>query len=371
MKKVIIVVVAIIAVLAVWRIATFKKAAEAKEKSAVVKVVRPVVAGIDEKIYYQGKITGGLQAGLMAPSASKVERILVNVGEVVRKGQRLVQLDNESILQQLKTVEAQLQSAKLSYEAAESEFARQKELYQAKTISQKAFDQAQSQYEASKAAFTSAGESVKTNRKKYEDSFLSSPFDGILISNNAEVGVQVSLSQPVVVVADTSSWKVRVDLASVHMDKVRKGTRALIITPNSDTLQGVVSWSDLGIDPSQGKGNTEVTFSNSGVTIIPGSWCKVYFVVQHKENAMLVPADAVLEETEISSRQDGQGSLTGFKRLYKVFVVENSVAIQKMVIPGIKDDRWIEILSGLSQTDQVVVEGQRRLLMNESVTIAQ
>lgn len=371
MKKSLLILAAIIVILTVWRFATYKKAKETKEKLAMVKVVHPQQGSIDEKIFYQGKITGGLQAGLMAPSPSKVERILVNVGDPVKKGQRLVQLDNEQILQRLRTVEAQLLAAKLSFEAAETEFVRQNELYQAKTISQKAYDQAQSQCEAAKAAFTSASETVKSSRKQYEDSFLSSPFDGILISNNAEIGVQVSLSQPVVVVADTSCWKVRVDLAPIHMAKIRKGTQCQIILPSSDTLHGVVAWSDLGIDPAQGKGNTEITITNPGVSIVPGTWCQVYFITLHKENVMLVPSDAVLEETEITNQQIGKGSLTGFNRVYKVVVVENNTAVQKKIIPGIIGDRQVEVISGLTSADQVVVEGQRRLRMNEAVTIAQ
>ncbi len=368
MKKFLIIVGLFLAALTIWRIATYKKNAEAPQRDIIVKV-QPVQFGpIDDMIYYQGKLAGARQASLYPPFAAKVEQVLVQPGERVVRNQRLIRLDNEVYQSRLSAAEAQLNAAKQNFQAMSDELNRQKHLFEANASSQKTYQMVMTQYENARAAMTAGEQSWISARKQLAESYLASPFDGIVISCNADIGAQVNPAVPVIVVADTTSWRVKLDLSASDMRRIRPGMSALVIpSESSDTLRGRIDWSDLGIDPSQGKGNAEILITNTGAyPVVAGTWCDIWIILQRKEKTLLIPGNAIVEETRISDVNKG-GSSLGFIKVKTVFVVENGLAVQKDIVAGIVNDRWTEALSGLAPDQKVVIEGQRRLKINQPV----
>lgn len=371
MKKIMITLGVIFILFVAYRFLNLKKTTD--QDSEVLKTVKVLSVDrgrVEKKIYYQGKILGKNQASLKSPISLKAEKALVKVGDAVKKGQRIVQLDNSNIQSQLSAAEAQLASAEENLNMAESEFQRQKVLFDQKAISEKAFQGAKSQLESAKAGVKAAKNAVVNGKKQYNDSFLAAPFSGIVSALNVQAGELATPNDVLAVITDTSSWRARVDLAPVHMDQIQLNIPAIIVTSRKDTLMGTVSHVDQGISSQSGKGVSEIVFKNENAKIIPGTWAEIYFIADVKENVVRVPSYSLLEETKISNVNEG-GSIIGFEKYYQIALVVNDSVKIETIVTGIEDLNWVEVIDGVNEGDKIITEGQRRVRNNEPVKIVQ
>ncbi|MGZ5468560.1 MAG: efflux RND transporter periplasmic adaptor subunit, partial [Candidatus Aminicenantales bacterium] len=139
---------------------------------------------------------------------------------------------------------------------------------------------------------------------------------------------------------------------SEDIARIRKGQAAILRVgafPGRD-FPGVVRLVNLTADPMNKKFGVEAVFDNPEGLLRPGTFGDVVFELESRENALVVPQKAILENSY-------------------VFIVEGGKAVKKAVTLGLQNTTMVEILTGLAEGAAVVVEGNYGLEEGAAVQI--
>ena len=183
----------------------------------------------------------------------------------------------------------------------------------------------------------------------YEDLVVKSPISGVVGIQLVRVGDQVTSQaggsvSPVFVVYGIDRVKIYADVPEKYYSNIAKGTQAdisLDALPN-ELFRGVVSNVRPVIDPMSRTTQIEIMLSNQRRRIKPGMFARVDLVLKRVVNATLIPFDAVLG--------DGENY---------VYLVRQGIAEKRPVELGLENGSTVQVTSGLSPLDQVIVLGQR------------
>lgn len=185
---------------------------------------------------------------------------------------------------------------------------------------------------------------------EYEEGFITSPISGNVAKIMVDVGSMVTPQTPVAMVVDYSKVKVDFNVAEVNMNCISSKEKVYInvdAIPNQ-TFQGRIGEISPVIDPMTRTLGVKAVVNNAGKILRPGMTARVTVNLGEKENALLIPRDALLDSY--------------------LFVVQDSTAERRDVVVGIIGDKNIEIIEGVSEGERVVVIGQQRLAGGEKVS---
>ena len=264
----------------------------------------------------------------------RIEKIFVEVGSHVSRGQVLVQMDASSLNQQ----NIQLENLKRDYD-------RYVELLKVGGIAQQQVDQIKTQIDA----LTTAIKNVEDNTR------LRSPINGIVTNRNYDNG-DVYGGQPILTVQQLNPLKALVYVSESNFANVKVGMPVNIQLDvyGDEIFTGKVSLVYPTIDASTHTFGVEVFINNSNMRVRPGMFARVTLNFGTGKS-IVVPDMAVQKQTGSNDRY--------------IFTVENGVAKYNKVELGQRLSDSYEILSGLNAGDIVVTAGQTRLIDGTEVEI--
>ncbi len=169
-----------------------------------------------------------------------------------------------------------------------------------------------------------------------------SDFDGIVTEVKASKGMVTQMGTELLTVKDLSAVKATINITKYDLDKIREGQK-VDVTTNGYDYQGTVSRiSHIASKNSQGATvvTADVTIDNADDNVILGSEANLTIHTKKDENALLLPIEAV--------NTDRVGDF--------VYVVEEGNVVRRNVKTGIMSDEDIEILEGVQEGDQVILE---------------
>lgn len=272
----------------------------------------------------------------IAPATpNRIRRILVDVGDPVRRGQTLVELDAANIDQ-----------LKIQLDQIERDYNRAAELLRIGSGTQMAVEQAKAQLDAARTQYQNAR----------ENTILTSPINGVVTARNYDPG-DMSGSLPILSVGQISpAVKAVINVTENDLTLVRQGMEAAVrfdAFPDSE-FRGTVTRISPAVDPATRTFATEITISNPKGEIKPGLFAYVTLDFGSRSN-VVVPDRAVVKQT---------GSGNKFVYVYKGGKVSfNFVELGRRLNDG------YEIISGVADGDSVVISGQTRLADGVSVTL--
>lgn len=280
------------------------------------------------------------QGVMMRPEVSgRVTQINFRDGERVRKGQLLVQLDDQLPLAQIKQSQAELSIAQTNHK-------RNQELLAQKFISQRTVDE-------SAAALEVAQAKLALSQATAERLKILAPFDGIAGIRSINVGDYLKDGTDMVNIEDIDTLYVDYRLPERFQSQVQKGQRAKV---EIDALPGrYFSAQVIAVDPlidASGRSiGVRASIDNRKLELRPGMFARVTAVFGERKNALVIPEEAIVP-------------LGG--RVYVIKAVEGaepkSLVSQRVEVKvGIRRPGRVEIMQGLSAQDTVVVAGQQRL----------
>ena len=308
-------------------------AAAANEK-VKVKVEKVQVQPVDQVSEYTGTIEAYKKNNISPNMPLRIKSIRVEVGDRVSAGQLLATMDD-----------TQYQQSKLQLDNLEIEYQRIKNLYEAGAVSQQDFDNMKAQVDVSKTAIENLRQNIQ----------LTSPISGIVTARNYDNGDMFS-QYPVVTIMQMQPVKVQVNIQEVFFPQVKKGMKVAVKldTYPDKVFEGTVSLIYPTIDQLSRTFTVEVSIPNKDMLVRPGMFARVE-VNYGKESRVVVPDLAI---------QKQEGSNDRF-----VFVIENGVARRKTVMLGARLNDKYEVVSGISDGDDVVVAGQSRLMDKVEVEV--
>ena len=316
--------------------------------AAPVKVFKVERARITEKITYTGTVEALTKINITPEVGGKISRIYAEAGDRVTKGQLLAELETSSIRLQLKQAEAGVAVAEASYADALRNRERMDRLIKENAVSEQQREKIQLAFDAAAAQLEQARAGLNLAQHALDVSLMKAPFSGVIASKNAEVGDVINPmmsgfgggASGVLTLMDYSKIKLAVAVSSEDIGRIRKGQEAILRVgsfPGRD-FRGAIRVVNLTADPLNKKFGVEAVFDNPDAALRPGTFGDLVFEVQSHENAMVVPQQAILENSY-------------------VFIVEGGKAVKKTVSLGIQNTTMIEVLDGLAVGDQVVAEG--------------
>jgi RND family efflux transporter MFP subunit len=285
------------------------------------------------------ELTGNIEANrvnFIAPTIpGRIDNILVEVGNRVRKGQLLVQMDRTNLVQ-----------AKLQLENAERELGRVSELYKSGSATQQQYDQLTSQVDV-------ARESV---RNLVENTELLSPIDGVVTARTFDAGNIFGGAQPILTVMQMAPVKVLVNISEIHFPLVKTGmeVRVRLDVYPDQIFVGRINIIHPTINQLSRTFNAEVTIANNDMMIRPGMFARVEMNFGTLDR-VVVPDRAVIRQPGTNTRY--------------VYTVENGLARRRELQLGRLTGDHFEVISGIEPGAQVVVAGQSRLLDQTPVRI--
>ena len=292
----------------------------------IVRLATVKEEAVDQLQVYSATVQSDVKNNIAPASPLRIEKILVEVGDNVRKGQELVRMDNTN----LKQLELQLKNMEI-------EFNRIEQLYQIGACSQSDYDNMKLQLEVNKSQY----EYMQSNIK------LVSPVDGVVTARNYDNGDNYG-GTPVLVVQSISQVKVLVNVSERYYASVKKGDVATIeleAYPGT-TFQGKVSLIYPTVDATTHTFPVEIMVSNNDRKVRPGMFARVTLNLGAR-NHVVVPDVAV---------EKHQGSGDRFVYVYS----GGKVYLRKVELGQCLGDRY-ELLSGVENNAQIVVAGQKRL----------
>ncbi|ASK36145.1 efflux transporter periplasmic adaptor subunit [Alcanivorax sp. N3-2A] len=315
-------------------------------------VAQPVAAdGALES--YSGEVRARYEPQLGFRIAGKISRRLVNVGDRVKQGQPLAELNAEDVGLQMQAARARMSAAKADQELAESELQRYRKLMEREVISRSQFDSVESRFKASDAQYNQARADFNVARNQTDYAVLRAPQDGVIASRQAEAGQVVAAGQAVFTLAVAGEREVRIDLPERDVDKVTVGQKVRIElwSRQGKPFPGTVRELSPAADPVSRTFEARVAFDNDAVGAELGQSARVYSRGSDAQHALLIPLSAL-------SADHGEAfvwvvSANGSLRKTPVQVGAYRED-QVPVLAGLKPDQWV-----IAAGTQVLHEGQK------------
>lgn len=308
---------------------------EKKDERPIVKLNRVTARPIEQIQEYTATVQAEVKNNIAPQSPVRIDRILVEVGDRVGKGQKLVQMDS-----------ANLKQLKLQLENQEIEFNRIDELYKVGGVSK-------SDWDASKMALDIRKSSYQN---LLENTALVSPISGVITARNYDNGDMYSGGSPVLVVEQITPVKLMINVSETYFNRIKKGTPVSVKLEvyGDQEFTGRISLVYPTVDASTRTFPVEVKLDNKDQKARPGMFARAtinFGAINH----VVVPDKAIVKQA---------GSGDRYVYVYK----DGEVSYNKVEL-GRRMNMEYELISGVEDNAQVVVAGQSRLLDKMEVQV--
>ena len=311
---------------------------EAAEPVKVMTVAKTIIA---RTIDYTATVQAFEEVNMAPSSPGRVDKIYVEVGDRVEKGQNLFLMDR-----------TQYYANKIQLANLEKDLARLDTLLKLGSVKAQTYDQTKAQYEV-----------MKTNVDFMEENTLiEAPFSGIITGKYLEDGELysgapgMSGKAAVVTLMQINPVKVIVSVSEQYYPLIKKGMTARIeadVYPGKE-FTGRIFRVHPTIYAMSRTFKAEIEIPNGKEILRPGMFARV-FIDMGEVEAIVVPSNAVLIQEGTNDRF--------------VFVVKDGVAVRQLVKLGKRFDDRFEIADGLNEGDSLVVDGQARLSNGQQVEV--
>lgn len=356
------------------------KGKEAEEPAREVRLARAEEGRLARTVAVSGTLAADEQAELGIKVAGRIERIFVEIGDKVRRGQpiaRLIPTDLELRVQQADTALQQArtrlglppegpdrivdpaETAVVKQAAANLKQAgltrdRMARLFQEQLIPQQDLDAAEAAWSVADARHQEAIEEARTRQallaqrrselaiaqRQLLDSVVTAPFDGMIRERVVSTGDYVAVGATVAVLVRVHPLRLRLAVPEREAAGVAVGLPVrLTVEGDPTTWEGRVARISPAITEDNRTLLVEAEVPNTEGRLKPGSFARAEIVVEVSEPAVLVPADAVVT----------------FAGVEKVLSVAEGKAVEKRVETGRRSGDRVEIVKGLAAGDPVVL----------------
>lgn len=275
---------------------------------------------------YSATIEGDIKNNIAPSTPMRIKKILVEVGDNVRKGQRLVEMDETNLSQQ----ELQLRNLEVEYN-------RTSELYKIGGVSKQSMDNVSLQYEVAKSTYNTLKENTR----------LESPIDGVITARNYDNGDMYS-AQPILVVQRIAPVKLLINVSEQYFSTIQKGDEVKIELDAypAENFTGKVSLIYPTVDATSHTFPVEILVANADRKLRPGMFARATLNLG-TQNHVVVPDIAIVKRAGSGDRY--------------VYVYDNgTVHYNKVELGQRLGDRY-ELVSGVPSGSQIVIAGQSKL----------
>jgi RND family efflux transporter MFP subunit len=353
------------------REATVRAEADEREKSLPrVAVMRASHGSSANELMLPGTMQAVTEAPILARADGYLKRRLVDIGDQVKAGQALAEIDAPELEQQTRQADASVQQAQAALEQAEANVEQGKANRELARITadrwatlavrglaaQQDSDQYQAQLTAQTANVQALGKAVaaqqsnvsaaKANLSRLQDvqnySVVKAPFAGVITLRNVDVGALVSTGNTLLYrIAQVDRLRTYVNIPQGSANAVHAGQPAVLTVSNfpGRMFRGTVARTANALDPASRTMLVEVDVPNADRSLFPGMYANVDLSGSRSNPPLVLPATAII------FRSDGAQ--------VAVVQADGTVHLQKIVVGRDYGDR-LEVLQGLTEGVDII-----------------
>ncbi len=303
-----------------------------------------------------GRIEPNEEVSLIPMISGEVERLNVEVGDYVRKGDVLFRIDPMQLETAYDQAVASYDLAQSSVDAAKTNYDRMKMLYEEGVVARAEFEAAETQYESALLSLAQVQVSVNSAEESLKNATVLAPMNGYVTAVNIVEGALATQATPAVTIADTTKLKINTSVSEYLISKIQEGDqvevyiKALSQEPYKGTITTLVRTPQSG-------GLTypvTVTLNKKYDGVTSGMFAEIRIVSDSREDVIVVPSDTVLVKNG---------------KTVVVVLDEEELPVYREVEVGLDNGAEAEIVSGLEQGETLVVSGQEYIVEGEAVRV--
>ncbi|SHI54437.1 efflux RND transporter periplasmic adaptor subunit [Algibacter luteus] len=314
-----------------------------------VKVNQVEANGNSPFLLASGKIQAKNSADLSTRMMGYVNKVHVNVGDQVRKGQLLVSINNADLQAKKAQVNAGITEATAAFNNAQKDYNRFKNLFASNSASQKEMDDITANFEMAKARLEAANQMKNEINAQFTYSNISAPFDGIITSKNVKVGDMANPGMPLISIETPGVFEVMAMVPETEISSIKTGiTVDVLVKSINKTFKGKVTEVSTSAKNTGGQYLVKIDLDKTEANILSGMFATVQFPVERKAATaiVLVPTEAIVKN----------GQLSG---IYTVS--QSNTALLRWLRLGRTFGNQVEVLSGLNADEAYIVSAQGKL----------
>ncbi len=327
-------------------------------------VIRPVKygtssfsGGFQTKVF-NGVSKSGSETKLSFRTNGLIVQMKGNIGDRVKKGQLLAQLDQKDISLSYEKAKSAVNSARIQMETAKSNLDRVKELYQSNSVSLKEYEDAKNNFANASSGYQTAEKSMSLQASQFEYTKIVAPASGVIAAKNHDVNENVQAGEPIFIMnSEGGDLEINVGAPEKYISKIKNGMEVTVAI-NDEQVQGTVSEVGYSADES-GTYPVTVILIDPSDALRPDMPAEVTFEFGSKDTKakLMVPIKAVGE--------DENGN-------FVFLLLENedgSYSVKKQaVVVGDLNNEGFTVESGIEENELVATAGLRTL--HEGMTVS-
>ncbi|MFM7346186.1 MAG: efflux RND transporter periplasmic adaptor subunit [Tagaea sp.] len=318
-----------------------------------VEFVTPTPKRVIDKAEAVGTARANESVTLTTRQTGTVSRILFQEGQTVRQGQALVELESRERAADMDSVRAEIAQARAAADEIRQQLDRTRALRATGNAPEARVDQLESQLRAAEGRIRQNESRLRAADARLDDFRIVAPFEGRVGLRQVSVGALLQPGTVVTTLDDVRTIKVDFSIPEQFLGVLRQGLSVTATTPAfaGRPFVGTVTAIDTRVDPATRAVRLNATFDNADGSLKPGMFLNVGLAVATRDNALVVPEDALVAE---GARQF-------------VFVVSDGRSMRREVKLGLRQQGEVEIVEGVAAGDQIIVRGLQRVRHNAPV----
>jgi RND family efflux transporter MFP subunit len=339
--------------------------AEATHASATptVSVTHPAVSGLTSEIALPGNTQAFDDTPIYARTSGYLKKWFVDIGQHVRKGELMATIETPELDEQLQVARADLKSAQADLTLANTTSERYQNLLKQDSVSRQETDVAVSGAAAKRAAVEAAEANVRRLQQLQSFESIYAPYSGIVTARNTDIGDLINAgssttsntTKELFRIASVNELRIFVAVPEIYAPDIHTGDTATLTLDEypGQTFTGLVARNSGAIDPGSRTLNVEVDVNNAAGKLLPGAYVFVHFQIPQQSRALSVPSNTLIFRSE---------------GMQVAIVRDGRVHLQHVTI-GKDNGRSVEIATGLTASDQIILDPSDSIAEGQQVNI--
>jgi RND family efflux transporter MFP subunit len=337
-----------------------------------VTVIEVSIGTLEQTITATGSVEARRKILVTAEPGARIAALYFNEQDVVAHGRVLAKVDDIELVTQQRQMEAALNLARTNLAEAEATRERTRSLYEKGYVARQEVDASQLQVDLYRTQVADKQAAIQLLKAKIDQTFIRAPVSGAVTRKLVEVGGVVSDGtrgpaanaggplQPKIIaeIAHLAALEFHADVDQTDIGSLNRRQRVVVALDAFPDLrfQGSVDEITLSnVEEVSGRVRYKVRIAleKTNVPLRLGMTGTADFILARKENILTLPSSVVVE-------RDGEAF---------VFVVDEGKARQRPLRIGLRNEEWLEVVSGLRAAEQVIQRGRSKLKDGQAVEV--
>jgi RND family efflux transporter MFP subunit len=326
-----------------------KKVVADNSSAILVKINQVATNDNSPFLSVSGKIQASNSADLSTRMMGSVDKVHVNVGDKVSKGQLLVSINNTDLQAKRAQINAGITEATIAFNSAKKDFNRFENLFAEKSASQKEMDDMTANFKMSKARLEVAKQMKNEINAQFAYSNITAPFSGVVTRKSVEAGNMANPGMPLISIEEPGNFEVMAMVPETEISEIKNGIAVdVLIKSINKTLKGNVAAISTSSKNTGGQYLVKIAIEKTDANILSGMFTTVQFPIERKAKSemVLIPTEAIVTNGQLS------GVYT---------VSQTNTALLRWLRLGRTYGNQVEVLSGLNSDEAYIISAEGKL----------